>query len=338
MNRPVNRRVAARALRVAIQVVAVALGVGGAHAFDLQGHRGARGLAPENTLAAFRTALAVGVSTLELDTHVTRDGVVVVTHDPRLNPAFTRDAAGQWVAEPGPAVMALTLAELQAHDVGRVKPGHRYAQQWPERRDADRERVPTLAALFELVKAAGPGATAVRFNIETKLTPDTEAAGLTPGPEAFAKALLAVIDAHGLRERVAIQSFDWRTLAVVQRLAPGVRTVALSIRRENFDNIADGRWTTGLKPADHAGSVPRMVKALGAHTWSPFHGDLTEPLLTEARALGLAVVPWTVNDPAVMERLVDWKVDGLITDYPDRARTVLAAKGRPLPRPVTVSR
>lgn len=300
-----------------------------AAAFDLQGHRGARGLAPENTLTAFRTALAIGVTTLELDTHVTRDGQVVITHDPRLNPAFTRDAEGRWIDEPGPAVAALTLAELQRYQVGRPRPGQRYAQQWPAQRTTD-ERIPTLAALFAEVRARG--IEHVRFNIETKLHPDLPDA--TPDAETFARALLEVMRAHGMEQRVTIQSFDWRTLRVVQRLAPGIPIVALSARQKGLDNIGDGRWTAGLTLADH-GSIPRMVKALGAPIWSPFHGDLTEPLLAEARALGLQVLPWTVNDPPLIERLLDWKVDGLITDYPDRARAALQRRGLPVPPAVT---
>jgi glycerophosphoryl diester phosphodiesterase len=296
-------------------------------AFDLQGHRGARGHAPENTLAAFRAALAMGVHTLELDVHVTRDGEVLITHDPRLNPAFTRDAQGRWIDEPGPAVIQSTLAELQRHDVGRPKPGSRYAQQWPEQRSNDGERLATLSALFEDV--ARRGATTVRFNIETKLNPTTP--DLTPEAEPFAKALLEVVRKHGMAPRVTIQSFDWRTLAVVQRLAPEIPTVALSAQQKFLDNIADGRWTAGHTLAANGGSVPRMVKAAGAAIWSPFHGDLTEALLAEARALGLKVVPWTVNDPAIIERLIDWRVDGLISDYPDRVRAALAKRGMPLP-------
>jgi glycerophosphoryl diester phosphodiesterase len=303
---------------------------GSAAAFDLQGHRGTRGLAPENTLAAFRTALAIGVHTLELDVHVTRDGEVVITHDPRLNPAFTRDARGEWIAEPGRAVIELALAELQSHDVGRPKPGSRYLQQWPQQRSADGERIPTLAALFEEVRRAG--ADQVRFNIETKLSPQTPE--LTPAAEPFAKALLEVVMRHGMAGRVSIQSFDWSTLAVVQRLAPGIPTVALSARQQFLDNIGDGRWTAGLKLADFGGSLPKMVKASGAAVWSPFHGDLTEALLGEARAAGLKVVPWTVNDPAVIDRLLGWGVDGLISDYPDRVRAAMARRGMALPTPV----
>jgi len=301
---------------------------GPAGAFDLQGHRGARGLAPENTLAAFRTALAHGVHTLELDVHVTRDGQIVITHDPRLNASFTRDADGRWIEEPGPAVIESTLAELQRLDVGRAKPGSRYAQQWPGQRPSDGERLPTLSALFEEVTQRG--ADAVRFNIETKLNPNTPE--LTPGAEPFARALIEVVRRHGMSGRVSIQSFDWSTLQVVRRLAPEIPTVALSAQQKFLDNIADGRWTAGLVLAAHGGSVPRMAKAAGAATWSPYHGDLTEPLLAEARTLGLRVVPWTVNDPATIERLLDWRVDGLISDYPDRVRAAMTRRGMPLPR------
>lgn len=298
-----------------------------AQAFDLQGHRGARGVAPENTLAAFRAALAAGVTTLELDVHLTADGEVVVTHDPRLNASFTRDVSGRWIDEPGPAVLQLTLAELQRHDVGAAKPGTRYVQLWPERRDVPGERVPTLAALFDEVKRRG--ASSVRFNIETKLNPNTPE--LTPAAEPFAQAVLDVVRRHEMSERVSIQSFDWRTLAVVQRLAPRIPTVALSARQNFLDNISDGRWTAGHTLAAHDGSLPKMVKAAGAAVWSPFHGDLTEALLAEAKALGLKVVPWTVNDAAIIERLLDWRVDGLITDYPERVRAAMARRAMPLP-------
>ena len=92
-----------------------------------------------------------------------------------------------------------------------------------------------------------------------------------------------------------------------------------------------GLWTAGLRLQDHGGSVPRLVQAVGARNWSPFHGDLTEALLAQAHALGLKVIPWTVNDAAVMDKLLDWGVDGLITDHPDRLRTVMARRGMPLP-------
>jgi glycerophosphoryl diester phosphodiesterase len=293
-----------------------------AQAFDLQGHRGARAVAPENTLAGFRAAQAAGASTWELDTGLTRDGVVVVMHDRRLNSDTTRGPDGAWIAAPGPTLASMTLAELRAYDVGRLRPGSRYAGLWPAQRAVDGERVPTLDAVFELARREAPAS--LRFNIETKLSP--LAPDETASPEAMVDALLAVIDRHGLRDRVTVQSFDWRTLALVRRRAPGVATAALSAQRPDFDTVASGAWTAGLDLAAHGGSVPRLVQSLGAPIWSPNFRDLTPERLAEARALGLRVIPWTVNDPADIERLMAWGVDGLISDDPALVLRVLKSR------------
>ena len=296
-------------------------------AFDLQGHRGARGLAPENTLPAFERALEIGVTTLELDIGVTADGVVVVLHDPFLNPAITREAAGQWLSgSKGPLVRSLTLAQLQAYDVGRIRPDSAYGRTFATQQGRDGVRIPTLAAVFERVKSLA--ADHVRFNIETKLNPTRPDDTVTP--EAMTRALLQVVGDAGMTQRVAIQSFDWRSLHLVRQLAPSIPTVYLTIQTANNDNVRDGDWTAGLRIADH-GSVPRLVKAAGGAIWAPNAGALTEPLVREAQALGLQVIAWTVNEPAAMERLIAWGVDGLITDYPDLLRTVLAARAMPLP-------
>lgn len=294
---------------------------------DLQGHRGARGLAPENTLAAFRRALTLGVSTLELDTGVSADGVVMVAHDTHLNPAITRDANGQWLQAPGPAIHQLSRAELQRYDVGRIQPGSRYAQTFASQQAADGERMPTLAQVFELVRDAG--ASTVRFNIETKLTPLLPQA--TPAPQPFVQAVLEVVRTYGMERRVTIQSFDWRSLRVVQAQAMHIPTVALTARQSWLDNVADVRWTAGLQLAEHESSVPRLVRAGGFSIWSPYFGDLTAADRELARQLRLPVVPWTVNLPADIERLLEWQVDGLISDYPDRVRDALAGRRLSLP-------
>lgn len=319
--------------RTLLAPLMAALAIAGAApclAFDLQGHRGARGLAPENTMPAFERALEIGVTTLELDVGVTADGVVVVLHDPFLNPAITRDAAGQWLpGGQGPLVRSLTLAQVQAHDVGRIRPDTAYARTFQAQEGRDGVRVPTLAAVFERVKSLA--ADHVRFNIETKLNPLRPQETVTP--EAMTRAVLRVVADAGMAQRVAIQSFDWRSLQLVRQLAPSIPTVHLTIQTANNDNVRDGAWTAGLRIGDH-GSVPRLVQAAGGRIWSPNQGALTEALVREAHSLGLQVVPWTVNEPADMERLIAWGVDGLISDYPDRLRAVLAARGMPLPPPV----
>ncbi len=320
-----------RMQRLTVAVVLVLSCIGCAHAIDLQGHRGARGLAPENTLAGFRTALGFGVTTLETDLALTRDGVLVLSHDPRLAAALTRGPDGAWLAADGAPIAHLDLADVARYDVGRLNPAHKYASQWPEQKASDGERIPTLASLFALAREArSPGGRLVRFNIETKLTPDSVVP--TADPATFVGAVVAAVLAADMGARVSVQSFDWRTLVEMKRLAPQIATVCLTIESSGMNTVRvanDGAspWHAGLKPADHGGSLPRLVQAAGCSTWSPFWRNVSEELVQEAHALGLKVVPWTVNEPAEMERLVALRVDGLITDYPDRARRALAAKG-----------
>ncbi|MET0311572.1 MAG: glycerophosphodiester phosphodiesterase [Burkholderiaceae bacterium] len=300
-----------------------------AAALDLQAHRGGRGLAPENTLVAFERALEIGVTTLELDVGITADGVLVVGHDPSLNPFIVRDAAGQWLAAKGPSIRSLTHAQLKTYDVGRIKPETPYASQFASQQPRDGTRMPTLAEVFALVKERG--AASVKFNIETKLSP--LAPDETANPEVFANSLVNAIREAGMGGRVTVQSFDWRTLQIVQGLDSTIPTAYLTIQTMNSDNVNQGGWTAGLKLADH-GSVPRMVKAAGGAVWSPNGGALKADDVKEAQALGLKVLPWTINAEADMERLIGWGVDGIITDYPDRLRAVMQKRGLPLPAPV----
>jgi len=308
-----------------------------ATAFDLQGHRGARGLAPENTLPAFAQALSIGVTTLELDVGVTADGVVVVHHDRRLNPDIARGTDGRWLRAPTRAIREITFHELQRYDVGRIRPGSDYSKRFPDQRKRDGVRIPKLEDVFELARHARNAE--VRFNIETKISPETP--DETVGPEEFARSLIGVVRASGMASRTTIQSFDWRTLAIVQRDAPEIATSYLSSQGVSLDNIGAGHregspWTAGVQLRDH-GSVPKMVKAAGGAIWSPSQAELTEALVKEAHGLGLKVLPWTVNDPAHMQRLIDWGVDGMITDRPDRLRDVMAARGLALPKPTPVA-
>ena len=314
----VGRRVAAAAALLLAAVPALA--------FDLQGHRGTRGLEPENTLAAFRRALEIGVDTLEMDAAITSDGVVVVSHDPELPAAITRDAQGRWLHGRGPLIHSITYAELETYDVGRIDPASDYARQFPEQTPRDGERRPALKQVFELVRSLH--ADHVRFDIETKVFPDRPEATLAPEP--FVRALLDVIRAAGMTERVMIQSFDWRTLRIVHALEPRMETVCLTARTRGLDNLAGSAWTDG-HPLSDVPSVPHLVKQAGCTTWAPYHGNLTRETLGIAHELGLKVIPWTVNDPADVDRLIGWSVDGIISDYPNRVREVMARRSMPLP-------
>ena len=263
--------------------------------FDVQGHRGARGHAPENTLPGFERALALGVTTFELDVGVSRDGVVVIHHDRRLNPDLARGSDGRWVAAPTALIRSLGFDELRRYDVGRIRPGSDYARRFPQQQAIDGARIPSLRELLERHRTGS-----VRFNIELKLLPG--AADDTLPPEPFVRAVLAVVHEAGMRARCTLQSFDWRAVKVVEREAPGIATAYLT-ERENSD--------------------PRTVAAAGARTWSPDFQALDAASAAAARALGLRLVPWTVNEPADIRRMLDLGVDGLISDYPDRVMQAL---------------
>lgn len=292
-----------RALLLAV-VITVPAG-----AVELQGHRGARGLAPENTLPAFAAALSLGVHTLELDTGVTRDGVVVVHHDRTLHPDITRDAAGRWLPARGPALSALSYAELQRYDVGRLRPDSDYGRPFPQQTARDGTRIPRLAEVFELAHRANNRT--VRFNIETKLSPQAPAETLAPEP--FARAVIAEIRKARVAARSSIQSFDWRTLEVVKAEAPEIERVYLTFNR------------AGEAPE------PKRVRDAGGTVWSPNFQVLNGQVLKAARDLGLKVVVWTVNAPADIAAMLELGVDGIISDRPDLVREEMRRRGLPLP-------
>ena len=307
-----------RSLVVCAGIAAAIVTVQPTNALDLQGHRGARGLAPENTLAGFRLALRIGVTTIESDVAVTRDGIPVLSHDPALNPDLVRDASGRWLTEAGPPIHSLTLQDLARYDIGRLNPASRYATEFPLQQPVDGERFATLDALLALVaQAPAP----VRVNLETKVTPDN--AGPTADPATFVRVIVDAVRRANLADRVTIQSFDWRTLVEAKRVEPRIETSCLTIESSSMNTMAagaDGRspWHAGRSAADYGGSVPRLVQATGCSRWSMFWRNLTPALVAEAHALGLKVLPWTVNDKTEMRRLIDLGVDGIITDYPDR--------------------
>jgi glycerophosphoryl diester phosphodiesterase len=256
---------------------------------DVQGHRGARGHLPENTLAAFARALELGVTTLELDVGVTRDGVVVIHHDRGLNPDIARGPDGQWVTRAVP-IHALTYAELQRYDVGRLRPGSDYARRFPQQQPLDGARIPRLSDLFALATNHP-----VRFNIEPKM--DATALDETLPAEEFARALIAEVCKARVEDRTTVQAFHWPVLKVVEREAPEIPTVYCT---------------------EGAGSDPERVRAAGGRIWSPDFQTLTSAKLAAARKWEMKVTVWTVNEPADIARMIAMGVDGIASDYPDR--------------------
>ncbi len=276
---------------------------------------------PENTLDGFTRALAIGVDALELDVGMTLDDVVVVTHDPRLNPDITRGPDGRWLPGPGQLIRGLKASALAAYDVGRIDPAGPYAARFPDQTPCDGARIPALSHVLE----ACPGA---RFSIELKTFPGRP--GWTASPEAMTRAVLHAATEAGAERRILLQSFDWRGPRLVRALRPDIRLAWLT----SAAMLADAHlWRDQPHPLDASGSVPEAVAAEGGPVWGPDWRDLTEAQVAEAHELGLLVAAWTVNAQADMARLVGWGVDALVTDRPDMARSVLATLGITVPPP-----
>jgi glycerophosphoryl diester phosphodiesterase len=303
-------------------------------AFDIEAHRGGRALFPENTLASFANALTMGVSTLELDIGVTKDGAIVVSHERGLNPDLARNADGVYVAPPGTPFVELSLAEVKTYDVGQIRPGSAYAAQFPDQHAVPGTRIPTLSEVLALVRKSGDSH--VRLNIETKIDPNHPEQ--SPEPQRFVALLLDLLQTEKFSDRVTIQSFDWRTLQLVQKLAPTIPTVYLTQQKGPGATISldkASEWTAGFNPAEHGHSVPQTIKAAGGAIWSPYFGDVDAGLISESHRL--SVVVWTVNKPADIARMIAIGVDGIISDRPDLLRQAAGEAGVTLPTgsPVT---
>jgi glycerophosphoryl diester phosphodiesterase len=243
----------------------------------VHGHRGARARRPENTLPAFEYAIEQGVDVLELDVAVTRDNVPVVSHDPLINVTICSGP------KTGIPIHTLTLAELQVYDCG-AKQNPNFATQQP----VPGTHIPKLDDVFALSKG-----TRVWFNVETKIFVDHPE--LTPGPEAFTQLILDSIRKHGIQNRVILQSFDPRTLRVMKKLDPSIPRSALFEKKREWPEVAQEFAATIFSPEYHLVTAERVAKA---------------------HAAGQQVVPWTVNKPEDWQRLVDAKVDAIISDDP----------------------
>ena len=274
--------------------------------FDLQGHRGARGLWPENTIEGIERTLALGVTSIEIDTVLTRDRVAAVFHDLRLNPDLVREKAGRFLTKRGPAVAALNAADLCSYDIGRARPGSRLARRFPQQSTLEGARIPHLAEIC--ARLCGTG---VRLDVEIKSAP--------PGTQAAESILGQAPEQPGLA--LSFRSFDWTVLLRIRTLRP---TAPLA-------------WLTPLSQVGPAQVVSEIMKCgwpCWTPVWAPDHRTLRKCDITAAHAAGLRVVPYTVNSPSNMARLAAWGADGICTDRPDKARIVLEKLGIALPPPV----
>jgi glycerophosphoryl diester phosphodiesterase len=309
---------------------------------EVYAHRGARSYAPENTIPGYVTALGVGTHWVDMDIVMSKDGEVIVSHDIRLNPDIVRGTDGKFITE-RKLVKSLSLQEIKQYDVGRMDTASAYSKFFPAQIGMDGVTMPTLREVIRYVNNKTNNQ--VGFQIEFKTDP--EHPDWTYTPAEFAGALYKILKEENIERNCEIQSFDWRCLYELQKLNPLVKTAYLT----EWDNepgtpysffdpdpAIAGLWTGGVLVKDHQNSIPRMIKDMGGACWEPEDVELTRATLDEAHRLGLKVVVWTwpehsgtTFDVNLVSKLIDWGVDGIITDDPGMLISMLAARNYSLP-------
>ena len=341
--------------------------VDGQKLLQVYAHRGARSFAPENSMPGYRTGLAIGTNWVDMEIVMTKDGEIVVSHDIWLNPDIVRNSDGKFLAENKAAfikgvsankltqflqpylVKNLTLTQVEKYDVGRLNPGSAYAKLFPSQFGMDGVKMPTLREVIRYVNKVTKGA--VGFQIEFKTDP--EHPDWTYTPAEFAQALYKILREEGITRNCEVQSFDWRCLYELQKCDSKIATAYLTEWDNEpgtpysfFDSnpAIAGLWTGGKLIKNYGNSMPQMIKALGGACWEPEDAELTKPALDEAHKLGLKVVVWTwpehigtTFDVLLIEKLIDWGVDGIITDDPGQLISMLAARGYAIPKRYTTS-
>jgi len=286
---------------------------------SLIGHRGARGLMPENTIEGFKYILDNEIIAIEFDVMLTKDEIPVITHDFFLSKAITRNSEGKWLSNDGPRISDIKSSQLEMFDVGGLDKSSPYGRLYPEQAFLSDVRIPKLTDLLDL--ACLPKGQNLFLLLEIKSVPSIK-------KNTVIKNIVFEIEKRSLESRTVLHSFDWGLLEECNRLAPNIPRSYLSQLPESLDNPYD-KTTKETSPdfSSFNRSIPEAILGAGGHLWCPYFKDVTVDLVTQAHSLGLPVCAWTVNEVEDIENMIDIGVDGIITDYTDRAKIIFKSRG-----------
>lgn len=301
--------------------------------FDLEAHRGGRDVRPENTLYSYAYAIELGATSIECDMQLTKDGHIVMSHNPILNSDITRDENGNYIENNKYDIRLMTVDELKKFDVGVMDPncGEYYDLHGKTQFTYD-AKIPTLEELMQLIQSYGDKN--IVLNIETKSYPDPASAGYknNADPKKFVEVFNNIVKKYDMEDRVVLQSFDWQTLIEMKKLNPNISTSALWQEQPSWGRDSESLrryekkkspWLGGLDIKDYQGNPVKAAHAIGADIISPYYTEISKQDVDEAHSLGMKVVPWTVNNEKDMNMLLDMGVDGIISDKPWLLKQVL---------------
>lgn len=311
--------------------------------FDLEAHRGGRDVRPENTLYSYAYAIELGATSIECDMQLTKDGQIVMSHNPILNSDITRDENGNYIENNKYDIRLMTVDELKKFDVGVMDPNcGEYYDLHGKTQFTYEAKIPTLEELMQLIQSYGDKN--IVLNIETKSYPDPASAGYknNADPKKFVEVFNNIVKKYDMEDRVVLQSFDWQTLIEMKKLNSNISTSALWQEQPSWGRDSESLrryekkkspWLGGLDIKDYQGNPVKAAHAIGADIISPYYTEISKQDVDEAHSLGMKVVPWTVNNEKDMNMLLDMGVDGIISDKPWLLKQVLEKRNIKLHTP-----
>ena len=282
----------------------------------IYGHRGARGDLPENTLEGFKYLFENNINAYETDILISKDFIPVITHDFRLDPSLTKDNEGNWIEDENIKIYDLTYEELLKFDVGSLNKLSRYGRRFVNQKTLENQKIPKLSELLNL--SSKNISENLLINLEIKSTPDEE--NLTPTPEEMVKLVMQEVNKSTLQNQIIVSSFDWRTLTEMKKLYPEISRAYLTFQQQagiKIKNTIYNRspWMSYM-PFFENHELPKIIKSQGGEAWHPYHKDITKKLVDISHQENLPVNVWTVNKDYDMLKMVEYGVDGIMTDYP----------------------
>ena len=286
----------------------------------IYGHRGARGDLPENTLESFKYLFKNNINAYETDILISKDLIPVITHDFRLDPSFTKDNEGNWITDENIIIFDLSYDELLKFDVGSLNKLSRYGRRFVNQKPLENQRIPKLSELLDL--SSKNKSENLLINLEIKSTPDEE--NLTPAPEDTVKLVVNEINKSNLKDQIIVSSFDWRTLTEIKNQYPEISRAYLTYQQVRGMKIKKtiynrSPWMSFL-PFYEDHELPKIIKSQGGKAWHPYRKDITKKLVDISHQEDLPVNVWTVNEEYEMLKMIEFGVDGIMTDYPLRLK------------------
>ena len=289
----------------------------------IYGHRGARGDLPENTLDSFNFLFQNKISAFETDILISRDLIPVINHDFRLNPALTRNSDGNWIENDDIKIFDLTYEQLSKFKIGSIDKKSKYGKRFNDQKSLGEINIPKLSHLLEL--ALNNISDDLIINLEIKSTPVED--NLTPSPNAMARLITNEVNKTELKDKVIYSSFDWRVLREIKNINHQISRAYLTseLKGKVYDKSP---WLDFMPLYDSdSRELPRLIKTLGGEAWHPKHKDINKDMVRISHEEGLPVNVWTVNEKYEMLRMIEYGVDGIITDYPLRLKKLCEKEG-----------